>query len=54
MIRGEREMGNKLSSRGEGVGTMDVGLSLICASTQTSMREGRRAHGRKAEYVTMD
>ena len=35
-------------------GTMDLGLSLTCAFTQASMREGRRTLSWRADYVTMD
>ena len=33
---------------------MDLGLSLICALIQTSMRVGGRSHNWKAESLTLD
>ena len=38
----------------EGVGTLDFGLSLGCAITQSSIREGRSAQNWRACCVTMD
>ena len=36
------------------MGTMELGLSLICASTQTSMREGSRLSSRREGVGTME